>query len=65
MIWLTQLFCKHRLWEAMHPVAEYYPDHYAITWEKMVCTRCGKIREDNVLKPGEEVIVPWQGEPFE
>lgn len=31
----------------------------SVTWNRMQCEGCGKVRHDNVLKAGEQIVVPW------
>lgn len=61
MKWLENLICRHKLWNATEPIiTELDGDVQAITWQKMECVRCGKVRTEAMLKPGEEVVIAWE-----
>ena len=59
---VRSFFCRHKLWVAHEPIiTDLEEDRQSVTWRRMECAGCGKIRHTAMLKPGEEVVVSWEG----
>lgn len=55
---LNRFFCRHKMWIATEPLLTNLDGGIqSVTWQKMTCSGCGKVRKEAMLKPGEEVIV--------
>jgi len=52
---MRRLLCQHREWEPLDGVPTRQDGFVHLSWTRQRCLRCGKIRDGNLLKPGESI----------
>lgn len=51
-------FCRHLYWQPMNALVSEFDDSITVSWDQMMCEDCGKVRNRNVLKPREHLVIP-------
>ncbi len=49
------LLCRHREWEPLDCLPYVEGGNIRFEWTRQRCLRCGRIRDTNLLKPGESI----------
>lgn len=52
---MRRLLCRDREWEPLDCIPYVDGDAVHFQWTSQRCLRCGRIRDTNLLKPGESI----------